>query len=125
MGLSSYPYWCTTSLDALLPIPHYSEPFWCAQEREVFRLPDPTKAVSATNYHDRLWQWDWTSAERAQRSCQSMRNTAARCQRWLTVYHRRDVTLIWIKAGIHLSSAYPVWCYGYQLGAVIDDVVPS
>lgn len=102
-----------TDLDYPLPYPHYTDRRWQTAQliwgREC--------KVTMCNYSDRLWQWDYTAAQQASKTCRDAGlrpDTARWTEAWLTRYHGRPVVLRYIMAGCNAATGYAYYVYGYD-----------
>lgn len=109
-----YPVWRAHTLDDHLPYPHYSNPQWNTEQ--VIFGDDRAPAENRT-YSDRLFQWDSKAADHADRVCSTngIRHGTPRWhQAWLSAYHQRPVTLVFIAAVCHAASGFTIYAYGYN-----------
>lgn len=96
--------------DAQLPYPHYTDERW-NKAQLVFGSECKTQECS---YSDRLYEWDYKAADKADDACKGMDRTVARIEKWLEVYHGKPVNVRCVYAGVNRSSGYPYYVYGYD-----------
>ena len=111
MGTS--PAYVATSADQTLAYPHYSDATW----RSAQLIYGHRCKTAECNSSDRLWEWDYTAADRASEACKAagLRERTARwIEAWLSAYHGKQVTLRYILGGSNLATGYEYYVYGYD-----------
>lgn len=112
-----YPCFITTTDDAHLAYPHYSDPKW-ASPLTIYGEYDE---VVFANYDDRL-RTDRAAHTRAHEAAGAQQNTAGWWKRYLAAWHERPITLRYILAGSDLGSGYPYYILGYTVGPAVPTV---
>lgn len=106
------------SLSDALPYIHYSDEYWNSAQL-IYGAECKTEYV---NYSDRLWELDYSAAERAEQACKAAEihfNTPAWHERFLSEYHGKPVQLKYMQGGTNRATGYTYYVYGYDLEEIV------
>ena len=110
----AYECYIARTPDQILAYPHHTRMDIWGTARLIYGEKQKT---DQGNYSDRLWEWDYNAGDRASAACNKQgltRRTARQWEAWLSTYHDRPITLVYIMAGSNHATGYDYYYLGYN-----------